>query len=147
LLEEHWQQDQELADLEWAEEDLDLKANFENSRFANLRPEYVEQSIEFELGGLIVVCKIDAVFEANDGYQVVDWKSGTSPKAKDDLDARAIQLALYRLAFAKWRGVGVERVQASFFFAADGKEVVPDRLLSESELIAAIEAARTARRD
>jgi DNA helicase-2/ATP-dependent DNA helicase PcrA len=147
LLEEHWLQDQELADQDWAEEDLDLKAIFENSRFAYLSPEFVEQSIEFELGGLIVVCKIDAVFEANGGYQVVDWKSGSSPKAKADLEARAIQLALYRLAFAKWRGVGVEKVQASFFFAADGKEVVPERLLAESELIAAIEAARTARRD
>ena len=146
LLEEHWQQEVELTEQDWAQEDLDLRANFENSRFAILNPEFVEQSIEFELGGLIVVCKIDAVFAVNDGFQVVDWKSGSSPKTADELAAKAIQLALYRLAFAKWQGVGVEKVQASFFFAADGKEVVPERLLSEDELIAAIETARTARR-
>lgn len=146
LLEEHWQQEVELSEQDWAQEDLDLRANFENSRFATLNPEFVEQSIEFELAGLIVVCKIDAVFAVNDGFQVVDWKSGSSPKTTDELAARAIQLALYRLAFAKWQGIGVEKVQASFFFAADGKEIVPERLLSEDELIAAIEVARTARR-
>ena len=147
LLEEHWQQDIELADQDWAEEDLDLKANFEKSRFANLEPEFVEQSIEFELAGLIVVCKIDAVFLINGEFQVVDWKSGASPKSEKDLNSRAIQLALYRLAFAKWQAIGVERVKASFFFAADGIEVVPEQLPSEWELVQAIEKARTARRD
>jgi DNA helicase-2/ATP-dependent DNA helicase PcrA len=147
LLEEHWQLDVELADQDWAEEDLDLRANFESSRFAKLEPEFVEQSIEFELAGLIVVCKIDAVFLIDGEYQVVDWKSGASPKTSDDLNSRAIQLALYRLAFAKWQGIGIERVKASFFFAADGKEIIPQQLPSESELIKAIEKARTARRD
>lgn len=147
LLEEHWQLDVELSDQDWAVDDLDLKANFENSRFADLSPEFVEQSIEFELAGLVVVCKIDAVFLANDEYQVVDWKSGSSPKNQEELDSRAIQLALYRLAVAKWLGVGVERVKASFFFAADGKEIVPSNLPSEAELIDAIEKARTTRRD
>ncbi len=147
LLEEHWQQDIELADQDWAQEDLDLKANFESSRFANLKPEFVEQSIEFELAGLIVVCKIDAVFMANGEYQVVDWKSGAAPASGEELSNRAIQLALYRLAFAKWQGIGVERVRASFFFAADGKEVIPEQLPSEGDLVEMIEKARKARRD
>jgi DNA helicase-2/ATP-dependent DNA helicase PcrA len=147
LLEEHWKQDLELSDQDWAMEYLELKANFESSRFASMEPEFIEQSIEFELAGFIVVCKIDAIFLTDGEYQVVDWKSGSSPKSKEDLDARAIQLALYRLAFAKWRGIGVERVRASFFFAADGKEVIPAVLLSENELVEAIEKARTARRD
>ncbi len=147
LLEEHWLQDIELADQDWAVEDLELKANFEGSRFAKLEPEFIEQSIEFELAGLIVVCKIDAVFLVNGEYQVVDWKSGASPANADELANRAIQLALYRLAFAKWKSIGVERVKASFFFAADGKEVTPQLLMSESQLIEAIERAKTARRD
>jgi DNA helicase-2/ATP-dependent DNA helicase PcrA len=146
LLEEHWILDAELADQEWAEEDLELKANFENSRFASLKPDFVEQSIEIELAGLIVVCKIDAIFAEAGGFLIVDWKSGSAPKAEADLTTRAIQLALYRIAFAKWQGIGVEKVSAAFFFAADGKEVMPDRLLSEQELVAAIEDARTARR-
>jgi DNA helicase-2/ATP-dependent DNA helicase PcrA len=147
LLEDRWRLGIELAEQDWAEEDLDLKVNFENSRFATLTPEFVEQSIEFELGGLIVVCKIDAIFNISGEYQVVDWKSGSSPKDQAELEARAIQLALYRLAFSKWQGVGLERVRASFFFAGDGKEVTPVQLPTEQELVVAIEAARTARRD
>jgi DNA helicase-2/ATP-dependent DNA helicase PcrA len=147
LLEEHWKQDLELSEQDWAIEDLELKANFENSRFASLEPEFIEQSIEFELAGFIVVCKIDAVFQYDGEYQVVDWKSGSSPKSREDLEAKAIQLALYRIAFAKWRGIGVERVKASFFFATDGQEVVPTGLPSEGDLVQAIEKARTARRD
>jgi DNA helicase-2/ATP-dependent DNA helicase PcrA len=147
LLEDRWRLGIELAEQDWAEEDLDLKVNFENSKFATLTPEFVEQSIEFELGGLIVVCKIDAIFNISGEYQVVDWKSGSSPKDQAELEARAIQLALYRLAFSKWQGVGLERVRASFFFAGDGKEVTPVQLPTEQELVAAIEAARTARRD
>ena len=146
LLEEHWKQDLELSEQDWALEDEDLKANFESSRFASLEPEFIEQSIEFELAGFIVVCKIDAVFLTDGEYQVVDWKSGSAPKSKEDLDAKAIQLALYRLAFAKWQGIGVERVKASFFYAADGKEIVPTELPSESELAQAIERAKTTRR-
>lgn len=146
LLEERWLNQVELAEQEWAEEDLDLRANFESSRFASLTPEHVEQSIEFELGGLVVVCKIDAIFNQDGEYQIVDWKSGSSPKDQQDLEVHAIQLALYRIAFSKWKEIGVERIRASFFFAGDAKEVAPDKLLSETELIAAIEAARTARR-
>jgi len=146
LLEEHWIRDAELADQDWAEEDLELKANFENSRFATLKPDFVEQSIEFEIAGLIVVCKIDAIFAESGGFLIVDWKSGSAPKSEADLKSRAIQLALYRLAFAKWQGIGLEKVSATFFFASDGKEVMPERLLSEQELITAIEDARTARR-
>jgi DNA helicase-2/ATP-dependent DNA helicase PcrA len=146
LLEEHWIRDAELADQDWAEEDLELKANFENSRFATLKPDFVEQSIEFEIAGLIVVCKIDAIFAEAGGFLIVDWKSGSAPKSEADLKSRAIQLALYRLAFAKWQDIGLEKVSATFFFASDGKEVMPERLLSEQELITAIEDARTARR-
>jgi DNA helicase-2/ATP-dependent DNA helicase PcrA len=146
LLEEHWLLDVELADQDWAEEDIELRANFENSRFASLKPEFVEQSIEFEIAGLIVVCKIDAIFADGEGYLIVDWKSGASPKSESELQSRAIQLALYRIAFAKWLKIGVEKVSASFFFAADGKEVMPNRLLSESELVAALETAKITRR-
>jgi DNA helicase-2/ATP-dependent DNA helicase PcrA len=125
---------------------LELRANFENSRFANLKPDFVEQPIEIELAGLIVVCKIDAIFAEADGFLIVDWKSGSAPKSEADLRSRAIQLALYRIAFAKWQGIGLERVSAAFFFAADGAEVRPERLMSEQELVVAIEEARTARR-
>jgi hypothetical protein len=57
-----------------------------------------------------------------------------------------MQLALYRIALAKWLQVGVERVQACFYFAGDAKEVMPSRLPGEAELVEALRKARTARR-
>jgi DNA helicase-2/ATP-dependent DNA helicase PcrA len=130
----------------WAQEESELGANFENSRFAKLVPEFVEQAIEFELGGLIVVCKIDAIFQTEFGYEVVDWKSGASPKDPADLERRALQLALYRIAFSKWAEVPLERIKASFFFAKDGVDVSPDNLWSEGQFVEEISRVRTARR-
>lgn len=128
--------------------DLDdqLVKNFAQSRFASLEPKFVEQSIEIVLDGLVVVCKLDAVFETELGFLVVDWKSGNSPTDPALLEARAMQLALYRIALSKWLQVGVERVQACFYFAGDAKEVMPSRLPSEAELVEALTKARTARR-
>jgi DNA helicase-2/ATP-dependent DNA helicase PcrA len=128
-----------------AEADGNLVENFENSRFAEMTPVFVEKSIEFELGGLVVVCKLDAVFETLGGFEIVDWKSGSSPKSQEQLEQRGIQLSLYRIALAKYLNLGVERVSAKFFFAGDGVETAPKRLWSEVEIIEAIEALRTAR--
>ena len=79
-----------------------------------------------------MVCKLDAVFETQSGYLVVDWKSGHTPKA-EDLATRSIQLALYRIGLARLLGVGVERIEAAFYFAGDNTEVRPD-LAPEAEL-------------
>jgi DNA helicase-2/ATP-dependent DNA helicase PcrA len=75
---------------------------------------------------------------------VVDWKSGKSP-SEVELKTKAIQLALYRIALSKWLTVPVERIRASFFFAGDAKEVSPEALLSEKELIELLAAAKTTR--
>ena len=137
----------ELEISDWDEVEQELGVNFQNSRFAGATPVFVEQSIEFEIAGLIVVCKIDAVFETEFGYQVVDWKSGASPKSEAEIAQRSIQLALYRIAVSRWLQVPIERVTAAFYFAADGVEIAPDRLMSEAELKDRIDQARKARRD
>lgn len=116
----------------WSEEQKELGQNFTQSNFANKKPFAVELPIEFSLGESVVVCKLDAVFETQGGYLVVDWKSGQTPKA-EDLATRSIQLALYRIGLARSLGVGVERIEAAFYFAADNSEVRPD-LASEAEL-------------
>ena len=118
--------------------------NFLGSRFAGRTPYAVEKQIEFVLGGVVVVCKLDAVFEDAGFYEVVDWKSGNTPDEQKLAD-RAIQLALYRIALSKWLGVGVEQVGASFYFAGDGREISPSELPTESQLEERIESARTAR--
>jgi DNA helicase II / ATP-dependent DNA helicase PcrA len=119
-------------------------ANFLGSRFSGMKPSAIEQQIEFVLGGVVVVCKLDAVFESGGLYEVVDWKSGKTP-GPADLAARSIQLALYRIALSEWLSVGVEQIQVSFFFAADGNEVAPESLLSKQELEGKLDEVRKAR--
>lgn len=128
----------------WEQEEKELGISFQSSRFATMQPLFVERQIEFVLGGTIVVCKLDAVFSSDSGYEIVDWKSGKTPNQKD-LAARAIQLALYRIGLSRAEGVPIEQIAASFFYAADGNEVRPD-LISEAELASRLESLRTARR-
>jgi DNA helicase II / ATP-dependent DNA helicase PcrA len=116
----------------WSEEQKELGQNFANSVFANQQAYGVEIPIEFAIGGTVVVCKLDAVFETPGGFLIVDWKSGKAPTGKD-LENRAIQLSLYRIGLAKLLGVGLEMITAAFYFAGDNKEVRPE-LIPESEL-------------
>jgi DNA helicase-2/ATP-dependent DNA helicase PcrA len=53
---------------------------------------------------------------------------------------RAVQLALYRLAWSRLQGVPVEHVGAAFFHAATGQTVRPVELLDEIALSALIAA-------
>jgi DNA helicase-2/ATP-dependent DNA helicase PcrA len=128
----------------FAEDPTELDLSFLSSRYAGRRPAFIEQSIEFVLAETVVVCKLDAVFEEGGLYEVVDWKSGKAPSGVE-LKTKAIQLALYRIALGKWLKVPVERIRASFFYAGDGKEVSPDKLLSEKELFELLEDAKTTR--
>ena len=128
----------------WEVDQKELGENFLGSRFAGMAPVAIERPVEFELGGTVVVCKLDAVFEQGGMFEVVDWKSGSTP-SHEQLKARAIQLALYRIGFAKAEGIPVERIKASFFFAKDGNEVSPD-LPGEKELEELLRGFRRARR-
>jgi DNA helicase-2/ATP-dependent DNA helicase PcrA len=120
-----------------------LLDRFKGSRFATLKPEFVEQSIEFVLAGHVVVCKLDAVFFDGHQYEIVDWKSGSKPSDKD-LASRKVQLALYRIALSQWLSVAPERVRASFYYAADDVELAPDNLPSRKDLEARIDELRKA---
>lgn len=141
-LEEAFLSGSELDFSSWSEEEKELGVNFENSRFASLEPHLVEESIEFALGGSIVVCKLDAVYLIDGEYQVVDWKSGRRP-AGQELSDKAIQLSLYRIALSKKLSVPVERIRASFFYAASGEELEPE-LMSEVSLAQRLELFRKA---
>ncbi|MCS5734185.1 ATP-dependent DNA helicase [Herbiconiux daphne] len=113
-----------------------LVATFEASEFAGRRAEEVEVEIHLVLAGRVVVCKIDAIFADGDTFTVVDWKTGKAPVDAADLELKQLQLALYRLAYARWKGIDVDRVDAAFYFVADDEVVRPERLFSEDELVA-----------
>ncbi|WP_052541884.1 ATP-dependent DNA helicase [Cryobacterium roopkundense] len=114
-----------------------LKATFERSPWGDRRPEEVEIEIHHPLAGQVFVCKLDAVYRTETGYQVVDWKTGRAPTDAADLELKQTQLALYRLAYARWKGIDPDLVTAVFYFVADDIIVAPDRLYSEADLLRA----------
>lgn len=119
-----------------------LRARFEASEFASRRPIEVEREIHLPFDDRIVICKIDAVYDEGDGrVRIVDWKTGRAPKDAADLERKQLQLALYRLAYARWAGIPEEHVEAAFYFVAEDRVLVPERIDSEAELLARWRAA------
>lgn len=112
----------------------ELIARFEASPFADRMPVEVEVEIHLVLGGRVIVCKIDAVFAEGDRFEVVDWKTGKAPRDAADLELKQLQLALYRLAYARWAGIPLERIDAAFYFVADDAVIRPARLYDADEL-------------
>jgi DNA helicase-2/ATP-dependent DNA helicase PcrA len=126
-----------------------LRATFEASEWATRKPIEVEREIHLPFDDRIVICKIDAIYEAigADGepvYEVVDWKTGKAPKDAADLERKQLQLALYRLAYARWAGIDPSRITAAFYFVADDRVIRPEHVDSEAELLARWRAAFTA---
>lgn len=132
-------------DLDDAATDADferLRAIFESSPWASRRPVEVEREIHLPFAGRIVICKIDAVYDLPDGrFEIVDWKTGKAPKDAADLEQKQLQLALYRLAYARWRGIDESLVDAAFYFVSDDRVIRPDHVDSEEELLARWRAA------
>jgi DNA helicase-2/ATP-dependent DNA helicase PcrA len=113
----------------------ELKATFERSEWAGLKPVEVEIEIHAPLAGHVFVCKLDAVYRLPDGRtQIVDWKTGKAPSDDDDLERKQFQLALYRHAYATWKGLPPESIDAVFYFVADDRVIRPERIYSSSEL-------------
>lgn len=112
----------------------ELRATFERSEWAGLEPAEVEVEIHLPLAGRTVVCKLDAVFERDGRWQVVDWKTGRAPADEAELELRGLQLALYRQAWAAHRGVPPEDVDAVLYYVADDVVLRPDHVPDLDEL-------------
>ncbi|MCP8998600.1 ATP-dependent helicase [Pseudarthrobacter sp. RMG13] len=122
--------------------DLDtMVATFKASEWADRSPAFVEVPVETRVGDVVVRGRIDAVFQDADGrWDLVDWKTGRRPSAAQ-LRAKSVQLAAYRLAWARLKGVAVEDVRAAFFYVADNQVVRPHDLGSAGELEQIVAAA------
>ncbi|MDJ0334513.1 ATP-dependent DNA helicase [Salinibacterium sp. G-O1] len=130
-------------DFEQQGDDLDLvelerlKGIFEKSRWAALRPVDVEIEIHLPFDARIVICKIDAVYATDDGrFEIVDWKTGKAPSDAKDLEQKQLQLALYRLAYARFKGIDPSLIDAVFFYVSDDAIIRPERLFDEAQLLA-----------
>jgi DNA helicase II / ATP-dependent DNA helicase PcrA len=116
-----------------------LQEAFEASAWADREPHDIEVPFETLIGDRLVRGRMDAVFRTEDGgYEVVDWKTGRPPSGEEERVV-AVQLAAYRVAWAKLAGVDVERVSAAFHYVSAGVTVRPADLLDEEGLTALVE--------
>jgi DNA helicase-2/ATP-dependent DNA helicase PcrA len=112
-----------------------LKQNFLSSRFAKLAPIEIEREIQLTVAGNTFICKLDAVFETENGVEIVDWKTGKAPKDAADQELKTLQLALYRLAYSRFTGIPQEKIDVCFYFVSENKEVRPQHVPDEIELL------------
>ncbi|HEV7581041.1 MAG TPA: ATP-dependent DNA helicase [Mycobacterium sp.] len=123
------------ADLGHPEELAALQAAFTRSPWAARTPLAVEVPFEMPIGDTVVRGRIDAVFaEPDGGATVVDWKTGEPPRGPEAMRQAAVQLAVYRLAWAALSGCPQSSVRTAFHYVRTGLTVVPDKLSDPSEL-------------
>ena len=113
----------------------ELAEIFKNSRFSNLKDSEIEIEINLTHGVNTFVCKLDAVFHSEGRYEIVDWKTGSPPETKDQEREMILQLALYRFAYSKLRGVPIDQIDVCFYFVADNTELRPEVVPSPEELM------------
>jgi DNA helicase-2/ATP-dependent DNA helicase PcrA len=122
-----------------AESLAELQAAFMASPWAARTPVDVEVPFDMVIGGTVVRGRIDAVFSDQDGATVVDWKTGDPPDTPEAKRHAAVQLAVYRLAWAALRGVPADSVRGAFHYVRSGQIVVPDSLPDSDDLAALLE--------
>lgn len=102
-----------------------LIAAFQQSSWARFPKLYIETPISFMLADRVIRCTIDAVLDTSNDPKlrditIVDWKTGALPDEKA-LQSRQLQLALYRLGYAKAHHCSVEDISAVFvYLSKDG---------------------------
>lgn len=118
-----------------------LKANFAQSEWVNQTPVAVEIEIQLTHGINTFICKLDAVFETANGVEIVDWKTGKSPKDEAELEERSMQLALYKMAYSAYsktkpgaKAIEPPDVSVAFYYVAENKVIRPTSVLNEAEI-------------
>ena len=123
-----------------AERLAELQGAFAVSSWASRIPIEVEVPFDMVIGDTVVRGRIDAVFaDDGGGVTVLDWKTGDAPSTPEALQQNAVQLAVYRLAWAATAGVPLESVRAAFHYVRSGHTVVPERLPDADELARLLE--------
>ncbi|MFG1872423.1 ATP-dependent helicase [Micromonospora arborensis] len=117
---------------------VELQERFLASEWADRSPVEVEVPFATVIAQVVVRGRMDAVFARPGGrFDVVDWKTGAQPSGPA-AEVAAVQLAVYRLAWADLAGVPVDRVGAAFHYVRHGVTVRPADLLDVTGLTAMI---------
>lgn len=124
-------------DAELSDDELTaLQEKFLAAGWGQRTPVAVEAAFEMVVGGRLLRGRIDAVYRRDDGgFDVIDFKTGAMP-AGAEFEAAALQLSIYRLAWADLAGVDPGEVTAGFLYVRDAHVERPARLLDRSELAA-----------
>jgi DNA helicase-2/ATP-dependent DNA helicase PcrA len=124
-----------------ADEELPgMRERFLASPWAGRHPVEIETALETVVDGVAIRGRVDAVFaDVEDAdWVIVDWKTGRRPTG-EVARVRALQLAAYRIAWARLRGIDLERVRGAFYYAESGETVWPE-LVGEAEISALLAA-------
>lgn len=87
-----------------------LRDGFARCGYDSRQPVEVEWPFSVVLAGRVFTGRIDAVFAEGDGFEVVDWKTN-SEKTADPL-----QLAVYRIAWSRYKGIDPSSVTGAFAY-------------------------------
>jgi DNA helicase-2/ATP-dependent DNA helicase PcrA len=110
----------------------ELKAAWLASTWADRTPHAVEVPFETVIAGVLIRGRIDAIYRDGDRFEVVDWKTGSKKLGK----SAAIQLAVYRLAWATLQQIPLDQVSAAFHYVPTSVTDRPADLMGEEQLIA-----------
>jgi DNA helicase-2/ATP-dependent DNA helicase PcrA len=131
-----WVEDFIISEVDNASDEIgQLTEIFKNSRFHEQIPADVEIEINLTRGYNTFVCKLDAVFQVGDRFEIVDWKTGSAPKDKDTEQQMVLQLALYRFAYSELKKIPIEQIDVCFYFVADNIELRPEKIPGPDELL------------
>ena len=103
-------------------------AAFEKSKYADMQPTAIEWSFQLPIGNLLIPGRIDAVYKIAGRSVLVDWKTGRSTNADQ------LQLAIYRMAWAKFHQADLADVSARFVFLPDLVEIESTQTLTYEQL-------------
>lgn len=127
--------------------------NFERSSWATRSPIAIEAELRVAVDGDEIPTKIDAVFEdATDdgerGVLIVDWKTGRPP-APEVADQVAMQVQIYRLAWAQRYGIDIAKVRGCLVYlnaTDDGGQPfeLHAPMLNAEEIIESLRSAKAA---
>ncbi|MFW5468779.1 UvrD-helicase domain-containing protein [Knoellia sp. CPCC 206435] len=117
-----------------------MRERFLASPWAGRQPVEIETALETVLDGVAIRGRVDAVFaDVEDAdWVIVDWKTGRRPTG-EVARVRALQLAAYRIAWARLRGIDPQRVRGAFYYAESGETVWPE-LVGAAEISALLAA-------
>lgn len=122
-----------------------LKESFRKSEWGRRATTMVEVPFDVSLGNVVINGRIDAVFQDDpDHYTVVDWKTGAQPRSRKERDTKALQLAVYRIAFCRLINaqrqqqgqpeIPLENIRAAFYYVAHNKTLWLDDLSTPTQI-------------